>query len=110
MPPRREGERGKMLLVHLDGEGCAYLSEGAFRDLEWARRSGLSPHQVLVLNVLPDPPPLTVVMPDPTTGVAPEVRSHMSPRNVQQVGEALVDVAPDRKNVVVHWDRRKAYA
>ena len=114
MPARQAGERAKMLLIHLDQHGCAFVSSGVLDDLEWARSSGLSPHRFLVVEVLRDPPPLSMFVPQPDGSVnerAPR-ETHHSPRTFQQVGESVVDVAPDQSSgrLIVHWDRRKAFA
>lgn len=100
-----------MLLVHLDAEGCAYVSQGVLDDLDHARNTGLSPHQLVVLNVLPDPPPVTLFMPGPDgTPNEQAKKSHHAPTSFQQVGDQIHRTAPQTSGQVVHWDRRKLYA
>lgn len=46
----------KDLHVHLDENGDSIVSEGVWNELLRARASGLSAHDFIVLNEVPDPP------------------------------------------------------
>lgn len=54
------GRRPKDYHITLDADGDCIVSETVWRRLEEARGSGLSPHQFMVLNEVPDPPKIIV--------------------------------------------------
>lgn len=54
------GRAPKDYHIHVDADGYSIVSETVWRRLEEARGSGLSPHQFLVVNEVPDPPALVI--------------------------------------------------
>jgi hypothetical protein len=56
----RTGRRPKDYRVHLDSSGDAIVSETVWTRLLEARASGLSVHELLVLNEVADPPTIAL--------------------------------------------------
>jgi len=79
------GRKSKDYVLRLDPDGNIIVSETVWQRLQEARDSGLSPHQFIVLNEVPDPPAQHVGRgPDP----------HIYRRAMRQVGAALQEIAP----------------
>lgn len=55
-PGNAEGRSPKDYRIHLDGNGETIVSERVWQRLVEARESGLSPHDLLILNVTHNPP------------------------------------------------------
>lgn len=53
---RPDGRRPKDYVIRLDAEGQTIVSETVWRRLQEARKSGLSPHEFIVLNEVANPP------------------------------------------------------
>jgi hypothetical protein len=92
------GRQPKDYHLRLDGHGDAIVSETVWRRLVEARTSGLSAHDFLVLNEVPDPPAQSV------GDVQAEIR-----RTYRQVNSALAEVTPPgaRANISRHVITRK---
>ena len=77
------GRSPKDYHLRLDGDGNCIVSETVWLRLVEARTSGLSPHDFLVLNEVPDPPAQTL------GDVPGDIR-----RTYRQVRDALAEVTP----------------
>lgn len=59
-PGNESGRKPKDYRIHIDSEGDSIVSERVWQRLQEAKASGLSPHEFIVMNEVPDPPTLVM--------------------------------------------------
>ena len=82
----RTGRKPKDYHLRLNAQGDVIVSETIWNRLQEARQTGLTPHNFIVLNEVPDPPAQGLDF-NPNKPPEPE-------RYWKQIGEILREIAP----------------